>query len=63
LYFGKNPPISLVDGFSDTSFVSIGYLSTVTGAYDSFGIVAAVNRATLKAQHHPTHGGNVNAMC
>lgn len=42
----------LVDGFDDTSILSIGHLGIVAGAYDSLQIADVIDAALPKTRHH-----------
>jgi len=55
--------MSLVDGFDDTSILSIGHLGIVAGAYDSLQIADVIDTALPKTRHHNiTHSQSLKAM-
>jgi transposase len=53
----------LVDGFDDSSVLSIGHLGIVAGAYDSLQIAGVIDTALPKTRHHNlTHAQVLKAM-
>jgi len=53
----------LVDGFDDTSILSIGHLGIVAGAYDSLQIADVIDTALPKTRHHHlSHSRVLKAM-
>ncbi|MFY9449069.1 MAG: IS1634 family transposase [Candidatus Methanoculleus thermohydrogenotrophicum] len=53
----------LVDGFDDTSILSIGHLGIVAGAYDSLQIADVIDTALPKTRHHHlSHSQVLKAM-
>jgi transposase len=53
----------LVDGFDDSSILSIGHLGIVAGAYDSLQIADVIDTALPKTRHHNlTHSQVLKAM-
>ena len=53
----------LVDGFDDTSILSIGHLGIVAGAYDSLQIADVIDGALPKTRpHHLSHAQVLKAM-
>lgn len=53
----------LVDGFDDTSILSIDHLGIVAGAYDSLQIADVIDAALPKTRpHHLSHAQVLKAM-
>ncbi len=53
----------LVDGFDDTTILSIGHLGIVAGAYDSLQIADVIDTALPKTRHHHlSHSRVLKAM-
>jgi transposase len=54
----------LVDGFDDTTILSIGHLGIVASAYDSLQIADVIDTAPQKTRHHHliSHSRALKAM-